>query len=116
MLGSEKRPSAARVDRGAAGGAAWLTALGNRPQQQDVALMAAPLFGIFDGHGPDGLLTAQRAADLLQQHFLAASADASLSSTQRIERAFELTQSALLQVRPPSVRRDPALRAPRAPG
>lgn len=94
----EKRACAGRVERGSHANAAWLTALGHRPMQQDVALMSAPLYGIFDGHGPDGLLTAQRAAELLRQHFARPASD-SAPPPECIEAAFEATQAALLSVR-----------------
>lgn len=59
--------------------------------------MSSPLYGIFDGHGPDGLLTAQRAAELLRQHFARLASDS--APPQRITAAFEATQAALLSVR-----------------
>lgn len=92
----EKRACAGRVERGTLGAAAWLTAFGHRPQQQDVALAQPNLYGIFDGHGPDGLLTAQRAAQLLSE---ALAAHPTLASHERVNRAFQVTQTRLIEVR-----------------
>lgn len=90
--------NASRVERGGDASAAWLTSFGHRPQQQDVALVSPPVYGIFDGHGPDGLLTAQRAARLLTEYF-AADQNPALSSEERVRRVFARTQTTLLEVR-----------------
>ena len=100
------------MERAELGPSAWLTCLGDRAEQQDVVLVDRPahglpagapsIYGVFDGHGPDGRGTAEQAALALQARFRAGGAPAGrLPPLARILDAFRSTQAALIEVPSP---------------